>query len=49
MLKGKKNKFKVFCIGLNKTGTTTIESVLKDFQIQIRRSNSRRIIVRSLA
>lgn len=26
-----KNKPKVFCIGLNKTGTTTIEKVLNDF------------------
>ena len=27
----KKNKTKIFCIGLNKTGTTTLESVLKEF------------------
>lgn len=27
----KKNKKKIFCIGLNKTGTTTIETVLKDY------------------
>ncbi|WP_051169854.1 sulfotransferase [Mesoflavibacter zeaxanthinifaciens] len=26
-----KNKTKIFCIGLNKTGTTTIEKVLKDY------------------
>lgn len=25
------NQYKIFCIGHNKTGTTTIESVLKDF------------------
>ncbi|WP_417890152.1 hypothetical protein [Xanthomarina gelatinilytica] len=27
----KSQKPKIFCIGHNKTGTTTIESVLKDF------------------
>lgn len=30
-----KNKDKVFCIGLNKTGTTTLEKVLKDFGFKL--------------
>ena len=30
-----KNKPKIFCIGFNKTGTTTIEKVLKDFKIKL--------------
>lgn len=30
-----KNKEKIFCIGLNKTGTTTIEKVLKDFKYKM--------------
>ena len=30
-----KGKQKVFCIGLNKTGTTSIESVLKDFGYKV--------------
>lgn len=31
----KNKKPKVFCIGLNKTGTTTIEKVLKDFNYKL--------------
>lgn len=31
----KKNKEKIFCIGLNKTGTTTIERVLSEFEYTI--------------
>lgn len=31
----KKNKEKIFCIGFNKTGTTSIESVLKDFNYKM--------------
>jgi hypothetical protein len=31
----KKNKPKIFCIGFNKTGTTTIARVLKDFNIKL--------------
>ncbi|WP_452227711.1 sulfotransferase [Lacinutrix sp. MEBiC02404] len=31
----KKSKYKVFCIGQNKTGTTTIETVLKGFDYQL--------------
>lgn len=30
-----KNKTKIFCIGLHKTGTTTIETVLQDFGFQL--------------
>ncbi|WP_179319480.1 sulfotransferase [Winogradskyella helgolandensis] len=30
-----KSKPKIFCIGFNKTGTTTIEKVLKDFKIKL--------------
>ena len=30
-----KNKPKIFCIGQNKTGTTTIESVLKSFNYKL--------------
>jgi hypothetical protein len=33
LFKGKKSK--VFCIGLNKTGTTTLEKVLKDFNYKM--------------
>tara|TARA_R110002124_G_scaffold287089_1_gene470304 strand:+ start:81670 stop:82302 length:633 start_codon:yes stop_codon:yes gene_type:complete len=33
MLRTKKNK--VFCIGLNKTGTTTVEKVLKEFDYKM--------------
>lgn len=35
MLFKKKTKNKIFCIGLNKTGTTTIEKVLKDFNYKL--------------
>lgn len=31
----KKNKEKIFCIGLNKTGTTTVEKVLGDFKYSL--------------
>ena len=31
----KNKKPKIFCIGLNKTGTTTIEKVLKDFKYKL--------------
>lgn len=31
----KKTKPKLFCIGLNKTGTTTLETVLKQFQYKL--------------
>ncbi|WP_159023046.1 sulfotransferase [Formosa sp. L2A11] len=32
---GKKKQNKIFCIGFNKTGTTTIKKVLKDFNIKL--------------
>ena len=35
MLFRKKSKSKIFCIGFNKTGTTTIEKVLKDFKYRL--------------
>ena len=35
MIFNKKNKEKIFCIGLNKTGTTTIEKVLKEFKYKL--------------
>lgn len=35
MLFRKKSKQKIFCIGFNKTGTTTIERVLKDFKVTL--------------
>lgn len=35
MLTLKKNKEKIFCIGLNKTGTTTIERVLNEFDYKL--------------
>ncbi|SDS83704.1 sulfotransferase [Winogradskyella sediminis] len=31
----RKNREKIFCIGFNKTGTTTIEKVLKDFNMKL--------------
>lgn len=35
MIFNKKNKEKIFCIGLNKTGTTTLEKVLKEFNYKL--------------
>ena len=43
----KNNSQKVFCVGLNKTGTTTIEMVLKDFGYKIGEQSKAELLSKS--
>jgi hypothetical protein len=41
----KKNKAKIFCIGLNKTGTTTIERVFSEFEYKLGDQNKGELLI----